>query len=212
MVCAGTDGKAGEHSPPAGSIKPGEKRATVAAPNVAAPLPFVGSAKPAAATAPSPDVDSAEVPYAQKLSSLLSGGFVLGEMGLHLKDLLMAAPCHLGEVSRLLASELTPSLAGGIVSEGEQDLMPLPQLELSAEEMRELYAEAPERKSWPTCRLWTTESPARATRLQQVVAWVWVVILALNYLYTGYDSGGYSHVPAGKDMAVTHVEAVGRIR
>ena len=127
----------------------------------------------------------AEDPWRDHMSGLSLAGLTLGEFGIVLKDMLLELDSKLGRVANNIHGFLR-STFGWPQDELKvaQDLLPLPHVEMSVEDLKDLITHHHLGAFSSTLHFWT-DSEASAQRLAQVSAWVFSIIVVVNHLFLG---------------------------
>ena len=145
------------------------------------------------------------------------GSCTLGSLALHLRELLPRIPfSHLGKVAEAL-SLITHWDFGKLQSEvlpPDNDLLPLPMIKLSAEDLTNCYQERKKKVRQVTQEYWssTTSTPAsRSFRLSCVHAWVFCMVTLLNHMHSGFGSDQHHLTTTAAPPTPAQVEALVRL-
>jgi hypothetical protein len=74
----------------------------------------------------------------------------------------------------------------------QQDLLPLPLVFLSVEDMARLLNEHELGRFAPSAKVWASQGELPVQHLEWIHNWVWCMILGLNFLHLGLGSDHFS--------------------
>ena len=123
----------------------------------------------------------------QRLAQTIGDGvWIMGELGEQLQVLVRQSPTFLGSV---LDTTLKSAITRGRSLDGEglvpKELMPLPFVELSADDMRDLYKRHARGRFGEFGTRWHGGKDDVVGRIRGAVAWVAVMVAALNFMHAG---------------------------
>jgi len=141
----------------------------------------------------------------------------LGELGSRLKAMMLGSPEVVGRLADLLLEtkhrSFTPQ-GNEVVS----DLLPLPVLLLSAEDVGTLHRESSfglgtdvADKWWPRRDKEGGDSHRECERLEWVHDWAFCCILSINYMFLGYGTEAFSRETFTQPVGASQVECVRRL-
>ena len=134
-------------------------------------------------------------------ASCHDGEFNLGDFGEALRNITEQMHGTLGDLARQAPFTNTKSFGYGdqdAKSTPSQELLPMPFIQPSVEDMRDAYTCRGEIGDAEFNDLWVTppglSHEMQKVRLRFVGSWVWMMVTALNYMYSGL--GRDSHTPS----------------
>ena len=141
----------------------------------------------------------------------------LGELGTRLKAMMLGSPEVVGRLAGLLLETKHRSFSPQ-GSEVASDLLPLPVLLLSAEDVRVLHMErsfgqgsAAVEKWWPRASGGGEESVRVVERLGWLHDWMFCVVLSVNHMFLGYGTEAFSRETFTQPIGLSQVECVRRM-
>ena len=130
--------------------------------------------------------------------TLGDGSCTMGQLGEKLVLLVRQSPTYLGSV---LNDILDGAITRGRSLEGEgvvpKELLPLPMVELSADDMKDLYSSHEQAKFGEFAKQWHGSQREVAGRLRGAVAWVAVMVAGLNFMHAGANNKNPHPHPLG---------------
>jgi len=137
-------------------------------------------------------------------------GLTAGDLGIHLLEAMRAMPSKLGSLCNLVHANTHHSFAlEDLVT--SKDILPLPMILLSAEDVKSLHAEV--RESYGRMvetSVWDGDVALQARRLQQVTAWVTVMITVVNFLFLGFGHESFAEVKKMERVGAAQMESIHR--
>ena len=141
----------------------------------------------------------------------------LGELGSRLKGMMLGSPEGLGRLAAVLLATKHRSFAPQ-GNEALSDLLPLPVLLLSAEDIKTLHSVTSYGQGTEAANRWWPGEVSTAKKGKQVVRrlermhdWVFCCVLVINYMFLGYGKEHFSEQTFSMPISAAQVECTKRM-
>ena len=156
-----------------------------------------------------PTPDSAAWPEWQSRLAAAQG-LTTGELGVFLLDAMRTIPSKLGDFCSLVVNSTHHSFALEqlVVS---KDILPLPMLSMSAEDVKSLHADHPSGFGKKNCsKWWTSGARGVSSRLTRITAWVTIMVTVVNFLFLGLGHESSEPLEHAGPLGASQVESLHR--
>ena len=136
----------------------------------------------------------------------------VGDFGIILRRALHLAPGALGELAQRV--DLSKFLSSGGPEEkglSEVDLFPLPFVNWSVEDMMALYGPGGPGELSGCGPFWRRDSGSCEARLRKVRAWVWNMVVGLNFMFRGFTAQTEKTLETGEDLSRSQFVSLSRL-
>ena len=143
------------------------------------------------------------------IKSLTVVGTTLGDFGITLKKMLLQAPSKLGLIALTVWRTLNSPFHQWHDSVTNTDLLPLPYLEMSVEDVKDLHEHHELGKFADTTAYWSVPQ-SKSRRLEKVQAWVFCLITVLNHMHLGCGNENVDKLKLEGEPSSTQMESLSR--
>ena len=138
-----------------------------------------------------------------------SEALTVGNLGLFLQDAILRIPSSLGRLAHDINKACHRSFDSAALR-GDTDLLPLPYVLLSADDMANLHTTHVNGEKDPGVQRWKCPTRLQVLRLRQLQAWVFCMIVATNYLYVGFGWEAFTATTFSRPLSLSQQRSIER--